>query len=262
MRIKTMTERLKIITSLARQAGKLALDMRAKATASLKEDGTFVTDADLAVQAFLFKEIARQFPDYGILGEENGCEQCAVEPGRSIFVIDPIDGTDVYRCGLAYFAVSIGLYEDGRFTLGVIYSPVLDEMFSVDTGLPPTKNGRPLSICSDCEISAHSFLAAPSRFHRRFTTDFPGKIRSLGSTAYHLALVASGQSVGAVPYAFIWDIAAGVALVEAAGGKVARIGGEPFDYRDYMNPKRLPRDLLAAPANLFDSLSAMFHVKP
>lgn len=256
-----MSARLKIIQDLARQAGNLALDMRTNTTASLKEDGTIVTEADLAVQAFLFGEIGRQFPEYGILAEENGCEKCAVEPGRPIFVIDPIDGTDAYRAGLAYFAVSIGLYEEGRFTLGVIYGPVLDEMFSVDAGLPPTRNGKPLSVCADCEITENSFLAAPSRFHRRFTTSFPGKIRSLGSTAYHLALVASGWSVGAVPYAFIWDIAAGVALVEAAGGRVARISGEPFLYTDYMNPTRLPRDLLAAPSNLFSSLASMIHLK-
>ena len=257
-----MTGRLSIVEDLARQAGKMMLDMRAGISSTLKPDGSFVTEADLAVQDFLFRELALNFPDYRLVGEENCCDLSQIDPAIPIFVVDPIDGTDSFRSGMAYFCTSIGLYESGRFILGAIYSPVFDEMFSVDDGQPPRRNGVPLTVCTECDITPNSFLAAPSNFHRNFTTDFPGKIRSLGSTAYHLALVAAGANIGAIPCAFIWDIAAGVALVEAAGGKVARFDGVALDYLQYMDGKRLPADLLAAPRPLFEAVTATLFPKP
>lgn len=257
-----MTERLAIVEDLARRAGKMALDMRATVSASLKPDGSFVTEADIAVQEFLFAELADRFVGYGQMGEETCCDPDSGDAAGPVFVIDPIDGTDAYRSGLAYFSVSIGLYEGGGFPLGVVYLPVFNEMYSVDAGGPPMKNGNPVGVCTECEITSNSFLAAPSSFHKNFTTDFPGKIRSLGSTAFHLALVAAGSTVGAVPCAYIWDIAAGVALVQAAGGRVARLDGAPLDAGRYLDGTRLPADLLTAPDRLFSKIAGRIFPKP
>lgn len=257
-----MSDRLKIVEGISKAAGRIALDMRNDLSPILKEDGTFVTEADLAVQQFIFERLRNEFPEYGILAEEEGgCEFCDVDSGRPLFVVDPIDGTDVYKSGLAYFCVSIGLFENGGFTLGVIYLPVFDQMYSVDKDEAPKKDGVAIGTCLDCEIHDHSFLAAPSRFHKDFVTDFPGKIRSLGSTAFHIALVASGQAVGAIPMAHIWDIAAGVALIEASGGKVAHFSGKPVDFASCMNPKKLPKDILFAPKALFNLIASTIKVK-
>ena len=256
-----MSERLKIIERLAKKAGQIALQMRPDISTSLKDDGSFVTEADLAIQDFLFTELSRYFPDAVLLGEENCCATTNFGPDDSVFVIDPIDGTDCYRSGFAYFCVSIGCYEKGRFTLGVIYLPVFKDLYSVDRPGVPLLNGSTIRVCNDCEITRNSFLAAPSNFHKNFITDFPGKIRSMGSTAFHLALAASGGCVGAIPTAFIWDIAAGVALVEAAGGKFARFSGEPLDYDRYMDGSRLPPDLLGAPDALFDLITSSTRIQ-
>lgn len=256
-----MSERLKIIEGLARRAGEIALQMRPGITPSLKDDGSFVTEADLAIQDFLFSELSRFFPEAALLGEENCCTISKLDPNKPLFIIDPIDGTDCYRSGFAYFCISIGCYENGQFTLGVVYLPVFDDLYSVDRPGVPMLNGNPIQVCNDCDITRNSFLAAPSNFHKNFITDFPGKVRSMGSTAFHLALTAGGGCVGAIPTAFIWDIAAGVALVEAAGGKFARFSGEPPEYEKYMTGARLPIDLLGAPAALFDLITSSLRKK-
>ena len=250
-----MTHRLDHIENVARHAGRMALELREKGLkSSTKEDGSVVTNADLAVQEFILGELRHKYSDYAILAEEECCDIGKVEPGQPVWVVDPIDGTDSYRSGMAYFAVSIGLYQDGEFPLGVIYLPAVDEMYSVDVRKAPRKNGEQISV-NDCnQIDDNSFLAAPSTFHRHFYTTFPGKIRSLGSTAHHCALVASGGAVGAILYGHLWDIAAGVALITAAGGQIRRVSDEPIAWEDYSDGGNLPFDLLASHENLYDTI--------
>lgn len=250
-----MSERLNFVADIARHAGKIALEMRPDITPMVKNDGTIVTQADIAIQKYLTRELTDQFPDHQVMAEESGGELCSFEKGRSIWVVDPIDGTDSYRAGLAYFCISIGLLEKGQFTLGVIYLPVTDEMYCVDAGEKPALNGVPISASDSADMGQNSFLAAPSNFHLHFESDFPGKVRSLGSTAHHMALVAAGRAVGAVLYARLWDVAAGIALVNAASGKVSRLCNVDIDYEDYLNGSQLPMDLLAAPRRMFTSVA-------
>jgi myo-inositol-1(or 4)-monophosphatase len=249
-----MSERLQDAIYLARRAGELILRLRPKIKVSIKSDGSFVTDADLASQDFILGELTKKYPDYQIMAEE-GEQSDTLDPERPTWIVDPLDGTDAFRQGLAYFCVSIGLFEAGRFTLGVVYAPVVGETFSTGDGDGPTLNGAKISTADAQPVSSNSMIAGPSNFHRNFTTEFPGKVRSLGSTAYHMALVARGGAVGGVPWGHLWDVAAGVALVESSGGKIGRLDGSPVPWADYLDGKKLPFDILAASEKQFGEVA-------
>jgi len=250
-----MSNRLEKVKDLAKQAGRIALQMRPGIHPSLKSDGSFVTEADMAVEAFLKERLAAEFPDYDFLGEEQR-DGTSPDPDSDhpVWVVDPIDGTDAYRTGLPHFCVSVGLFEKGRYVLGVVYLPQLDEMYAVDEGQKPTFNDEEICVTPETKLDGNSFLISSSNFHRKYSTTFPGKIRSLGSSAYHMCLVARGSAVGAIFTAYIWDIAAGVALVEAAGGRIGFSDGSQIDWRQHLNPQLLPQGLVVSPPQLFDKL--------
>ena len=250
-----MSGRLQIISEIAREGGWMALAMRGALKVSVKPDGSFVTNADIAVQEYIVGKLNSAFPGTALVAEENNENQ----PGTSdsFFAVDPIDGTDCYKRGFPHFGVSIGLIENGRCTLGVFYNPALEELYAVDSGEPPTLNGEALTLKN---ISTGGGpLLVPSDFHRYFTTGFQGKIRCYGSTVHHLCYVASGCACAALGYAsYIWDYAAGVALVEAAGGKVAMFSGDPFEPCAWRDGRVIQDAVLVAPPDDWDQMKNSF----
>jgi len=94
-----------------------------------------------------------------------------------------------------------------------------------------------------------SLMLTYSRFHGEFASTFPGKIRNLGCTAAHLGYVASSRAEAALlKYVHIWDLAAGLILLEAAGGEICFLDGEKFHLNDYLDSQKVDKPLLAAPA--------------
>jgi len=254
-----MTARLDAVSAIAREGGRLALDMRGSLTRSRKADGTVVTNADVAVQDLLVARLREAFPGVGILAEENDLVPEKMSP--AVFAVDPIDGTDSYQLGFPHFGVSIGLIEDDRCVLGVFFNPLLDELYAVDDGEQAMLNG--VVIRAEDSLSAPGApLLTPSDFNRRFRTDFSGKVRGFGSMAQHLCYVASGQARAALAYRpHIWDLAAGLAILDAAGARVASLEGEPFHPARHLDGKEIEINLLAAPAKAWkdvrDSISPL-----
>jgi myo-inositol-1(or 4)-monophosphatase len=250
-----MTKRLESVCAVAREAGAIAVRLRGSLTSKQKDDGSYVTNADVAVQEFLLEKLGPMFPGTGIVAEEN--DQVASGHYDSLLAIDPIDGTDSYFRGFPHFGISIGLIVGKRCVLGVFYNPVLDEMYAVDEGVAPTLNGEPFSVA----VPEQKFgpLLVPSNFHRRFTTDYRGKVRCYGSMAHHLCYVACGRASATLAYeTHIWDLAAGVALVEAAGGRVSMLDGTPFDPTQSLDGHKILEPSLIAPPRLWDGLAQSF----
>ena len=252
-----MTTRLEMVCAIAREGGRLALDMRGRLTRSRKADGSVVTNADVAVQDLLVSKLRDAFPGVGIIAEEN--DLVSKEGMPAVFAIDPIDGTDSYQLGFPHFGVSIGLIENDRCVLGVFFNPLLDELFAVDAGEPATLNGGIIRAEDSLSAPGAPFLT-PSDFHRRFQTDFSGKVRGLGSMAQHLCYVASGQARAALAYrSHIWDLAGGLAILSAAGARVSSFEGEPFHPANHLDGKKIEITLLAAPPKIWkdvhDSIS-------
>ena len=227
------------ITNLAREAGRMMLKYRDAAIHQKEGHFNFVTDADVAVQAFLKKELLSLLPGSRFFAEE---QENAPLTDAPTFVVDPIDGTlNFMRCR-NLSAVSIGLLEKKRPVLGVIYNPYADEMFSAEAGKGAHLNGRAIHasqtpfenamVCFgtspyDADLVNRSIGAA-----RQFLLQ-AGDLRRSGSAAIDLCDIACGRAdiffeLRLRP----WDVAAGSLIVEEAGGVFVSLGHDRPYYDD------------------------------
>jgi myo-inositol-1(or 4)-monophosphatase len=225
----------------ARDAGQILADRFGRAIQiTHKGDIDIVTEADLAAERLIVERIRSYYPRHAILAEESGDVQ-AIDNQQSEhkWIIDPLDGTTNYAHGYPCFCVSIALEHHGKIVLGVIYDPTRDEVFAAERGEGATLNGR--SICvSEIDDLNRAMLCTGFPYDVRdrgdFARHFTGFIMSAqavrrdGSAALDLAYVACGRFDGFWEEGLNpWDVAAGVLLVEEAGGRTSRYDGSPFD---------------------------------
>jgi myo-inositol-1(or 4)-monophosphatase len=184
-------------------------------------------ELDRRVQEQIRNEILEACPQDGFLGEEGGEH---AKPGQREWVVDPIDGTVNLFHGIPHYAVSIACRLDGQTLAGAIYDPNRDEMFSVHRGGGSTCNGVKIQV-SPRKLLEESILALGFSKGKKtiekclelyqYYGDKVRKLRAMGSAALDLAYVASGRLDAYVEQGVsIWDVAAGVLMVEEAGGKV------------------------------------------
>lgn len=197
-----------------------------------------VTAADLASEDYIIKALQKQFPGHEILSEEAGLNA----PSRSDYkwVIDPLDGTTNFTHQYPMVSISIGLLVRGQPTLGVIYNPILNELFVASKENGATLNGAPLQV-SKVEKLEQSLLGTGFAYDRKETrennyaefchmTNLCQGVRRGGSAALDLAYVAAGRLDGYWERGLKpWDIAAGVVLVQEAGGIITSYEGGPID---------------------------------
>lgn len=215
-----------VLHDVLRRAGRLALDRQATVDFELKSDGSPVSDADKEVEAFLTEELQRAFPGVGVRGEEGA----TVEGPEGTFWVDPIDGTQAYLDGLPYWGPAVTWVRDGELVMGGFYAPPLDEMWFAAAGAGAFRSGVRLEARWDRWERSKQVVLAPSRFHRGPRIDWRGKVRAFGSSAAHLALVASGAAVAAiVPRWSLWDVGCGALLITEVGGELVGLDGQPID---------------------------------
>lgn len=199
--------------------------------------GDLVTAADKDAEAVILKILHRHVPDHAILAEESG--QLGINTSEYLWAIDPLDGTTNYAHQYPMAAVSIGLLFAGTPQVGVIYNPFRDELFRAAKGLGATRNRRPIQVSPTADLSK-SLLVTGFAYDRRETTDnnyaefcylthLTQGVRRSGSASLDLADVACGRLDGYWERGLSpWDIAAGIVLVEEAGGKVTAYDGSPL----------------------------------
>ncbi len=208
-----------------------------------KAKSQIVTKADLLANRMILKTIRSRFPSHAILSEESG------RGGRRspyTWVVDPLDGTTNFTLKQPFFAVSIGLVHDDRPVLGVVYSPMLDELFSAERGKGARLNGRRLKVSPTSALSRAfltfcygSRIPDLKRAIRLFTSlKLSGQdLRQFGSASLESAYVAAGRTEAIIiPGAHAWDVAAGAIIVEEAGGRVTDFQDRPWTLqsRDYL----------------------------
>lgn len=242
------------LEEVVRQAGDLAMDMRPELTVKTKPDGSLVTQADLAVEEFLRENLTGLAPGSLFLGEES--EVPELRPGQPVWIVDPIDGTDAYRLGLAYFGVSVALLRDGIFSLAAFYNPFMKEMYLALAGGGATLNGQSIKVAEKRKLACNDFVLGPSNFHRCYEFRMPMKMRSLGSAAQHLAMVADGRSCCAFLQPYIWDVAAGVLLIREGGGTVRFLDGSVFNEDEHLNGNIFDQPILASHPSVWKQLAA------
>ncbi|MCX7623557.1 MAG: inositol monophosphatase family protein [Thermomicrobium sp.] len=195
-----------------------------------------VTEVDLASERLIVETIRAAFPDHAFFTEEGTARDALDAP--ALWVIDPLDGTTNYAHGYPMFCVSIAFVRYGRPEVGVVYQPVLDELFVAERGVGAFLNGERIRVSRHRELrSALLATGFPYDLERRrealaafarFTLTSRA-IRRDGSAALDLAYVAAGRFDGFWERELSpWDTAAGVLLVEEAGGTVTDYAGRPF----------------------------------
>jgi len=215
--------RLDFSRTLARDAGRLAHSKFGQSATSMKGRHDVVTEMDREVERFIRSAISARYPNDSIIGEEEGGDG----QGERIWLIDPIDGTANYARGIPHYCVSIGYLERRVPTIGVIYDPSHDWLYSGARGEGATCNGARLAVSPQTDLGAATVECGWST--RRSTADYIAQVnrvmeagcavRRAGSGALGLADVAAGRSEAYCElHINAWDCAAGILLVREAGG--------------------------------------------
>lgn len=224
---------LALLEAAAREAGALARELSQKKL-EVHSKGPLgpVTNVDFAVDALLAEKLLGARPDYGWLSEETPDDPARRIGKARTFMLDPIDGTAALVGRVPQWTISIGLVEGERAFAGAIYNPMTDEMFLGAEGVPATLNGKPARASTRETLEGASIIGQASRFApKKWPTPWPKlEIIERQSIAYRMALVAAGLGDAALLFGYKneWDIAAGAAIVEAAGGRVTDLWGEPI----------------------------------
>lgn len=219
--------------------------------------GDLVTAADKAAEAVIIEVIRRHFPQHSILAEESG--QLGDDESEFLWAIDPLDGTTNYAHQYPVAAVSVGLLISGIPQVGAIYNPFRDELFRAAKGLGATRNRRPIRVSQTSELGK-SLLVTGFAYDRRETSDnnyaefchlthLTQGVRRSGAASLDLCDVACGRVDGYWERGLSpWDMAAGVVLVEEAGGNVTAYDRSPLVLRSGR--------ILATNGQIHDTLSS------
>lgn len=198
--------------------------------------GDLVTEADKAAEVTILNVLRRHVPNHQILAEESG--QLGDNTSEYLWAIDPLDGTTNYAHQYPFAAVSVGLLIQGVPQVGVVFDPFHNELFRAAIGLGATRNRRPIGVSQTSQL-IKSLLVTGFPYDRRETTDtnyaefcylthLTQGVRRSGSASLDLCHVACGRLDGYWERGLQpWDVAAGVVLVEEAGGKVTAYDGSP-----------------------------------
>jgi myo-inositol-1(or 4)-monophosphatase len=230
---------LTLCEKAARAGAETLVDWIGRFQVEEKGPADLVTEADAASQEAIRRVLMAAVPDHGFVGEEKadpvnvGAEYC--------WVADPLDGTTNYVHRVPHYAVSLALVHRGLPIVGVVLDPISEESYSAARGEGATLNGQPIRT-SDVQDLSQALIAAS--FSARITADSPEieqftaallncqAVRRTGSAALNLAYVAAGRFDGFWAQSTkSWDVAAGVLLVEEAGGVVTLLDGSPFDLK-------------------------------
>lgn len=199
-----------------------------------------VTEYDYKSEQFIIDEITKAFPTHNIISEEEG----SVNNGSEYdWIIDPLDGTVNYANNIPIFSVSIALRKEGQFIAGAVYQPILDELFSAEKGGGAKLNGTPIYVSNKNEMNTSLLVTGfpydinndPKNAIKSFTNIVKRgiPIRRLGSAALDLAYVACGRFEGFWEVNLnSWDVAAGILIVNEAGGKCTNYKGDNSKVED------------------------------
>lgn len=227
---------------IAREAGALLMTyFQRHIKIEYKGDADLVTAADRASEKLIRERINSRWPSHDVLGEEQGLTD---QGSEYRWYVDPLDGTTNFAHGFPVFCVSIALEhrilgENARRIAAVIYDPTRDELFSAEQGGGAQLNGEPIRVSqttnlNECLVAtgfpSHKRHKNPNiYFYHQITLRTHG-VRRAGSAALDLCNVASGRFDGFWEFNLNpWDTAAGVLIVEEAGGKVSRFDGSAFE---------------------------------
>ncbi len=222
-----------------------------KVERSEKTDGSFLTEADLAVQQRIQTELQQHWPEIAFVGEEmDESEQNALmaDQSRMLWILDPLDGTSNFAAGLPFFSTSLALLHQGDVVMGIVYDPIRDECFSAQKGGGAHFNGEPLGQHRPQGplhkgIGLIDFKRLPAELATRLVCEIPySSQRSLGSVALDWCWIAAGRChVYLHGKQRLWDYGAGYLILSETGGYSCSLSGEQV-----FQPSLKPRSAVAS----------------
>jgi myo-inositol-1(or 4)-monophosphatase len=229
---------INIAVAAARSAGNHIMryyDRADQLAVERKARNDFVTQVDRGAEAEIVRAIQKAYPQHAILGEEGGA---IGDPQRAevTWIIDPLDGTTNFLHRIPHFAVSIGIQVRGRLEHGVIYAPCTQDLYTASRGDGALLNNRKLRVSACKELDSaligtgvplrEEYLERYLPMLRNVAANTAG-VRRAGAASLDLAYVAAGRLEGFWEFNLKpWDMAAGIVLVQEAGGVVREIDGE------------------------------------
>ena len=250
---------LQTIIDLVKETRSIIFAAGAAHDFKLKGHGDYVTVVDTGVQNFLQERLFALYPEIQFMGEEKNNDD--IDFSGRVWILDPIDGTANLVRDFGQSAVSLALVEGGRPTHAVIYNPFTDELYAAERGKGATLNGCPIHVTSAERVADSLIAVGTCPYHKElgralFTSLYnvwmeAEDIRRIGAAALDLCHVAAGRADGMFEHILNpWDIAAGILLIEEAGGKVTDMDGAPLTL-DRPNP------VLATNGKIHEELQAL-----
>lgn len=244
-----------IVESVIREAGSIALshfNNLKNLEVSRKSPRDLVTDADIAVEAFLKEALARHYPQFGFWGEESG--QSANQSSR--WIVDPIDGTHSFSRGQYFWGISVALEIDQELIFGAVYAPALNDYYCAEKGKGARKNGQSITVSNESNLAdamiATGFACLRSYLEennlQRFCkiAEVTTGQRRYGSAAIDLCLVADGQVDAFWEQELnLYDVAAGALIACEAGATVTDFQGNKGIY---------PKNILVTNGKILDQM--------
>ena len=229
---------------------------------SAKGPGDFVTSADKRTEKILIEELQNAHPDYGIITEETGIINKSNTQKR--WIIDPIDGTFNFMNGISQFAISVGYEEENEIKCGVIFNPIMNEMFCAEKGNGAYLNNSRIRVSRKNKIEDALIVTGgpkkASKIKDKIFSEYinvsnnVSNVRKFGSAALDMAYVACGRFDGywqrELSY---WDIAAGIIILKEAGGFV--------DFFEEDNNYPLKKNILATNSHIHEDLRDLINKK-
>lgn len=237
----------------AKEGGEIALRyFNQIETIHYKADDSFVTQADLEIEKLLAAKIRAAFPDDGLVGEEGNRSQTDQE---RLWAIDPIDGTTSFVQGIPGWGSCIGLLDKGRPVFGLFYMPLLDDATYTEGSEGVYCNRRDIRGAVRTGWENKGFLAVTARSHHNFEIKVR-YTRTMGSAGSGLIYTARGSATAAfVPEAHLWDLVAGAAIINRAGGELRYLSGRPIDYLELLDGRLAPEPIIAGHPRILDELA-------
>jgi myo-inositol-1(or 4)-monophosphatase len=245
------------LKKLVVEAGQLARRLADDFTLETKSDDSFVTSADRQVESYLREHLARLLPEAGFFGEEEGFTN---RHARLLWAIDPIDGTSNFVFGIPLWGVSVALVEEETCWLGVIFLPVLDELYWAEAGGGAYLNGKRIMAVDSGEFTSEDVICyASDAVSADLLSMMPGRPRCFGSAVVKLAWTAAGRVRGAISLGKLYDLAAGLLLCREAGCETRYLSGAEWHLQHLLSGAALREPILTAPPETMRAIFNLLH---
>ncbi|MCM1253379.1 MAG: inositol monophosphatase [Clostridium sp.] len=225
------------VLALVQQTKTFVENRERAAHVKVKGPADYVTQVDTDIQSFLSRELGKLAPEIQFLGEEEGLHKMSAD---TYWILDPIDGTTNLIHDYQHSVVSLGLYDKGEITLGIIYDPFREDIYYAQKGKGSFLNDKPIYVSGAETLSETIITVGTSPYDKELAEENFKRIQNVfkksqdirrtGSAALDLAYVACGRTGGFFePVLSPWDFAAGMLLVTEAGGMVTDFSGKPLN---------------------------------